>query len=81
MQPERLRTLADGIFAIALTLPGRARTRLRGALRRSAVGPAAYAASTVLAVFNATTAFALFAAVAVHFALSARRRPAEPAPG
>ncbi|GAA3277193.1 hypothetical protein GCM10020218_025970 [Dactylosporangium vinaceum] len=59
----------------------RARTRLRGALRRSAVGPAAYAASTVIAVFNATTAFVLFAAVAVYFALSARRRPTEPAPG
>jgi uncharacterized membrane protein len=57
------------------------RARLRGALRRSAAGPAAYAASTVIAIFNATAAFTLFAAVAVYFALSARRRTVEPAPG
>ena len=51
-----------------------ARSRLRGALRRSAVGPAAYAVSTVVAVLNATAAFVLFAVVAAYFALSGRRR-------
>jgi uncharacterized membrane protein len=53
-----------------------ARPRLRGALRRSAAGPAAYALSTVVAVFDAGAAFTLFAAVAIYFALSGRRRPA-----
>jgi uncharacterized membrane protein len=53
-----------------------ARSRLRGALRRSAAGPAVYAVSTVVAVFDASAAFGLFAAVAIYFALSGRRRPA-----
>jgi uncharacterized membrane protein len=52
------------------------RSRLGGALRRSAAGPAVYAVSTVVAVFNAATAFALFAAVAAYFALSGRHRTA-----
>lgn len=47
--------------------------RLSGTVRRSAVGPAAYAVSTVVAVFSAAVAFVLFAAVAAYFALSGRR--------
>jgi hypothetical protein len=48
---------------------------------RSGAGPAAYAASTVIAMFNATTAFVLFAGVAAYLAVSARHRTVEPPPG
>ena len=51
-----------------------ARPTLRRALQRSAIGPAVYGASTIVALFNATIAFVLFAAAAGYFALSGRRR-------
>jgi uncharacterized membrane protein len=49
------------------------RPRVARALRRSAVGPVAYAAGTVLAAVDATAAFVAFAAVAGYFAVTARR--------
>ena len=48
------------------------RARLRRALRRSAIGPAAYATATVVAVFSAPAALVLYAALAAYFAVSGR---------
>lgn len=48
------------------------RPRIGSAVRRSAVGPAAYAAGTLVATASAPVAFALFALVAVFFAFSGR---------
>lgn len=50
--------------------PGR--DRPSRAVLRSAIGPAAYAASTAIALLNAPAAFALFALTALFFALSGR---------
>lgn len=48
------------------------RPRLPVALRRSLVGPVLYAGGTLVALVSAGAAFAIFAAVAVFFALSGR---------
>jgi uncharacterized membrane protein len=48
------------------------RPRIPRAIRRSAVGPAVYAAGTVVALVSAGAAFALFAAVALFFAITGR---------
>jgi uncharacterized membrane protein len=48
------------------------RGTLRRAVRRSAIGPAAYAASTAVATISAPAAFALYALTALFFALSGR---------
>jgi hypothetical protein len=50
------------------------RPRLRRALRRSAVGPAAYATATAVALVSAPAAFVLYGALAAYFAVSGRRR-------
>jgi uncharacterized membrane protein len=50
------------------------RPRLRRALRRSAVGPASYAAATAVAFVSAPAAFVLYGALAAYFAVSGRRR-------
>ncbi len=48
------------------------RARIPGAVRRSLVGPAVYLAGTLVALASAHLAFALFAAVALYFAVSGR---------
>ncbi len=49
--------------------------RLSVAIRRSLVGPAAYASGALLSLVSAPLAFVLYASVAVFFAIS--RRPAQ----
>lgn len=56
------------------------RPRLARALRRSALGPAAYATATVLATVTAPAAFALFTAIAAYFPASGRH-PTDPPTG
>lgn len=47
--------------------------RVRTSVRRSAVGPVAYAISSLIAIADATVAFVLYALIATYFALSGRR--------
>jgi uncharacterized membrane protein len=49
-----------------------ARPAIGRAVRRSAVGPALYAAGTTIALINAYVAFAVFGLVALYFAISGR---------
>jgi uncharacterized membrane protein len=73
-------TLMSGTFTVIwLRLTHRSsllrdtdRSTLRRAVRRSAIGPIAYAISTGIAVVSAPVAFALFALTAVFFAVSGR---------
>jgi uncharacterized membrane protein len=55
-----------------------ARDRAGAAVRRSLVGPAAYAVSTLVALVSAPAAFVLYAAVALFVAVSGRRGAAVP---
>jgi uncharacterized membrane protein len=57
---------ADGLLHPVL------RPRVAAAIRRSLVGPAVYALGTLIAFLSAPAAFALFAIVAIWFALSGR---------
>jgi uncharacterized membrane protein len=59
VRTERLQALSDGIFAIALTL-------------LVLEGPTVYGLGTLVALASAPVAFALFAFVAVFFAISGR---------
>ncbi len=49
-----------------------ARSRIGKAVRRSLVGPLAYALATAVALISAQAAFTLFAAVAAYFAITGR---------